>query len=369
MIKEHKPRAKRYTRLDQPPNFQITPRIVRVLKIICNHPLIRVDQIALLAPDIPYDSLKTIIFNLFHAGLIAKPIQQAELHNSVPGSLSMFVSPDRLGYLLYSLFFADPLPTPKYTQENDRGKWNYIKHQHTTATTAMQYQLAAQPMPGLTHLTQSDLWLKYAPTNRLNNPRYNPEDFPRLMSHDFLADPSEYMAVRSEVVPLKLKTRIEWDIKLPGNSHLTSITMPVSTEPDEYSGYTYNNRTRFTFHESDEGTETILPNATIRQSMQLFFDTSLYQKLLVYIAAFRHRAHLTQFGITSFDVEITTSTPTRADNIIRQLGPLLLRQFHIHPNFVRLTDRQTIAHFDSNPYHPDLRRKNLEGQELSLLKN
>ena len=41
------------------------------------------------------------------------------------------------------------------------------------------------------------------------------------------------------------------------------------------------------FLESDEGTETILPGHTIQQSMQLFYDTSLYGKYLIYAAAFR----------------------------------------------------------------------------------
>jgi len=362
-----KTRAKRYTRLDNPPNFEITPRVIRVLKIICNHPLIRVDQIAALLPDIPYDALKAIIYNLFHAGFIAKPEQQQEVHNQVPGSSPMFVTPEPLGTMLYSAFFADPLPTPRYTQNNNRGKWTYIKHQHTTATTSMHFKIGADAVPGLTHLTQSDLWHRYAPANRLNQPKFNPLSPPLFRCHNYLEDPHAFGSIRTDHVPLKLKTRIQWDIKIPGQSALTDATFAVSTEPDEWIGRTYNGSTRISYREDDEGTETILPNKQIRQSMQVFFDTSLFQKYVIYITAFRDRAHLKQFGVTSFDVITFTTTPRRVDEIIHKLGPLLMQDFGINPNFILHMDRQTLESFGNNPYHPDLRYKNLLGKDVALL--
>ncbi len=362
-------RVKRFTRLETAPNFLITSRLLYILRDICRHPLIRKDQLASRHPELSRDALRQIIYNLFHGRLIAEPVQQAEVHKRVPGSLPTYLSPDRLGVQLYSAFFADPLPTPRYTQDNTRGKWDYIKHQATTTTTLLQFEDGAKEIDGLEHYTEADLWLKFAPERQLNQPIYDPKNPPKIMSHDVLAAPSDYSTIRTEPEPSKIKSRLDWEIKLPGHRNLFPVNTAVAAIPDGRIGRRYNGKNHFSKFESDEGTETILPGRNIRQSMQVFLDTSLYQKMLAYIPYFRHRGHVTDLGIPAFDVTIITSTPRRAENIVSTLGPVLMTLFNIHPNFTKVSDRQSIAKYENNPYHPTLRYLNLKGEDVSYLSN
>ncbi|HUS96409.1 MAG TPA: hypothetical protein VMX97_06705, partial [Hyphomicrobiaceae bacterium] len=168
-------------------------------------------------------------------------------------------------------------------------------------------------------------------------------------------------------IQLRLATKIDWDVLIPGSANLQSLTIPVATEPDGYFA-THTAQDDFFFVESDEGTETILPGKHIQQSLQLFSATSLYAKYLVYSAAFRKRAHFKQFGIPSFRVITITSTPRRVEQIIERLGDLLTGEpLHIHPGFFLFTDRQTLASFDNNPFHPEHRHKTLAGDDVTLL--
>ena len=123
------------------------------------------------------------------------------------------------------------------------------------------------------------------------------------------------------------------------------------------------------FRESDEGTETILPSLDIQHSMRFFHEvTSLFEKYVIYIAAFRSRAHQNQFGLQSFKLLTDTTTPARVDQIIQRLGARLMAPpLSIHSDFILHTDRQTLARFDNNPYHPDHYFKNLKGQPVHLL--
>jgi hypothetical protein len=386
--------AKRYTRLAHPPNFELTKRRLEINADICRYGLIRQDQLAALHPEFPYHALCPTLRLFFHNGFVARPREQEHVHKRVPGRLSTYLAPDRRGVQLHSAFFPDPVPTPKYSQQHEsptwqtlrarkndqpvdwdaelrthdkqRLTWGYMRHQHTTTTTALHYRLGAASVPGLSFFTEADLWTRYAPQSQLNQPVFSFDDIPSLRAHEFLAQPPENLAPAKARTPLQLKTRIDWPVRLPGNSQLTTLTIPVSTQPDGYFAHQQTAQPKFFFLESDEGTETILPGRNLRQSLHLFRETSLLQKYLIYIAAYRRRAHLKQLGITSFAVITVTTTPRRVGQIIERLAPHLA-PFKIHPNFLLFTDRETLARYDNNPYHPDHVHTNLAGNDVDVL--
>ncbi|KUO56860.1 MAG: hypothetical protein APF80_13410 [Alphaproteobacteria bacterium BRH_c36] len=357
--------AKRYIRRDNPPNFELTERAIRINTEVCRRPLIRKDQLRNLFPEISDRPFDQIISNLFHNGFIARPRQQQELHNQVNGSLPTYLTPDRRGVHLHSAFFTDPVATPKYSQDNNRMTWGYMRHQHTTTTTLINYQTGAQTVPNFSFLSEPDLWNRYAPNNVINQPTLRLEDTRKLMAHDFIANPPEVRG-RSAKIPLQLSAHLEWPVHIPGQAGLSTTPIYARTQPDGYFAQ-HHARTDFFFLESDEGTETILPGKSTRHSMQLFYDTSLFAKYLVYIAAFRKRAHVKQFGIPSFQVITVTTTPRRVSQIIDKLHAILTRDpLHIHPNFFLFTDRNTLTQYDNNPYHPDHHHKNLAGDDVQL---
>ncbi|MCH9808459.1 MAG: hypothetical protein K0U74_12060 [Alphaproteobacteria bacterium] len=392
--------AKRYTRLAHPPNIQLTKRFIEVNASICRHGMVTFEQLRALHPDIPCAALYPITRLSFHNGFSNRPYQQEAAHKRVPGRLSTFITPDRKGVQLHSAFFADPVPIPKYTyqpppqswlahqhlhsepdqpinweawlNEQDRHQmtWGYMRHQHTTTSTLLHYRCGATGHPDITFFTEADLWNRYAPDAKLNKPIFDINDFPTLMARDFVTNPPEGIAAPAAKTPLQLKTRIDWLVKLPGNSGLTEHTIPISTQPDGYFAHQLaTNKLSFFFLESDEGTETILPGADLRRSLQLFSQTSLLQKYLTYIAAFRSRAHQKQFGIPAFKVITVTSTPKRVDDIIDKMGDQhaqLKRLFNIHSNFLLFTDHETLARYNNNPYHPDYIHLNLDGEYVHL---
>lgn len=370
-----RPYAKRYTRLDNPPNFELTPRVIEVNSAIVRLGLCRKDELKELFPDIPPRPFDQIISHLFHNGFVARPSQQQELQKCVAGSLPSYLAPDRRGVQLHNAFFPDPVPTPKYTQDNDHMTWGYMRHQHTTSCTLINYQKGALSQSGVTFFSEPELWVRHAPVNKLNRPVYDLHHYPRLMAHDFITNPPDLSGAQGSKVPLQLSTRIDWPVHVPGQAGLTTLTIPVSTQPDGYFAEHYA-RTSCSFLESDEGTETILPGKTIRHSMQLFFETSLLAKYLVYITAFRKRAHVKQFGIPSFRVITMTTNPHRVAQIIEKLQPILSRDpLNIHPNFILLADRETLyatdkdgkSLYNNNPYHPDFMHTNLAGDPVHLL--
>lgn len=258
------------------------------------------------------------------------------------------------------------MTTPKYTQDNDHMTWGYMRHQHTTTSTLINYQANTLIEPHVSFLPEPELWARFAPNAKLNQPVFDIDAFATLMAHDFIANPPEQSVSQKSKTPLQISSRLDWAVHIPGDKDLKTLTLSVSTQPDGYFALE-TNKPNFFFFESDEGTETILPGKDIRQSMQLFTDTSLFAKYLTYIAAFRKRAHEKQFGITSFKVVTVTTTPRRVDEIIKKLAPLLMAQpLNIHSDFLLFTDRETLATYDNNPDHPDHHHKNLDGDRVKL---
>ncbi len=387
-------RAKRYIRSDNPGNFQFTIRRLEINAEICRAGAIRYDHLASLHPDFPQHALYPTTQLFFDNGFCNRPGSQEELHRLVPGRLPTFITPDRWGARLHRAFFADPVAYPKYTYQNNpvtraslnqllqqghisredyvqqtrklQASTGHLVHEINKTKTLLDYRLGARTVDDLTFFTESELWVKFAPNDQLVQPIYDINDLPTLRAHDFKKSRLENLSAPQSTIPLQLKTKIDWAVKLPGNSHLQTMTIPVTTQPDAYFAHQRNNNFKAFFLEHDEGTETILPGRNLRQSLHLFRETSLYQKLLISIAAFRHRAHVKQFGITSFSVIIITTTPERVDKIIDELAPLLF-QFKIHPNFVLLTDQETLARHDNNPYRPDYIHLNLAGDYVHLL--
>ena len=254
--------------------------------------------------------------------------------------------------------------TPKYSQDNDQMTWGYMRHQSTTTETLINYQAPVQALSGLTFYSEPDLWRRFAPTKSLNRTAFDIDNYPRLMAHDFLNPPRG--SGHAAKTPMQLAAQLEWPVHVPGQAGLTTLPLQVKTQPDGYFALEAK-RIEFYFLESDEGTETILPGKSARQSMQLFHETSLFAKYLVYIAAFRKRAHVKQFGITSFQVITVTTTPRRVQQIIDKLHLHLTSEpLNIHPNFFLFTDRETLQRYDNDPYHPDHRHKNLDGDPVKL---
>jgi Replication-relaxation len=358
--------APRYVRLAPAPNFALTERVLHINAEICRHGLIRQDQLRdrFFADQSPQQIDRTIK-NLFHNGFIARPRQQQELHRSVPGSQPTYLAPDRLGVLLHRAYFRDPVASPKYTQENDHMTWGFMRHQHTTSSTMLNYRVGANTIAGASYSAEHELWLKHAPNDHLNQPLFTLAEAGTTMAHSFIANAPKLP--RKSKIPLRLATKIDWDVLIPGSANPQTLTIPVATEPDGYFA-THKAQDAFFFVESDEGTETILPGKHIQQSLQLFTATSLYAKYLIYSSAFRKRAHVKQFGIPSFRVITVTSTPRRVDQIIERLGERLTDgPLRIHRGFFLFTDRQTLADFDNNPFHPDHHHKDLAGDDVTLL--
>ena len=67
------------------------------------------------------------------------------------------------------------------------------------------------------------------------------------------------------------------------------------------------------------------------------------------------------------EVITVTTTPKRVDHIINTLAPLLRRAANIHSNFLLFADRETLARYDNNPYHPEHFHRNLEDKSVHLL--
>jgi hypothetical protein len=242
-----------------------------------------------------------------------------------------------------------------------------MRHQHTTTSTLISYQSSALTDPDVSFCAEPELWARYAPDAKLNKPAFDIDEFPTLMARDFIANPPDQSSSQAAKTPLQISSRLDWSVHIPGNSNLNSLTLPVSTQPDGYFAL-HTTKPSVYFFESDEGTETILPGKDIRQSMQLFIDTSLLAKYLVYSAAFRKRSHQKQFGISSFKVITVTTTPRRVDEIIKKVAPFLMAQpLNIHSDFLLFTDRETLERCDNNPYHPDHIHKNLHGDDVRIL--
>lgn len=387
-------RAKRYLRSDNPDNFLMTRRRLLLNAEICRAGAIRLDHLAQLHPDFPLHALYPTTQLFFDNGFANKPGAQEELHRLVPGRLPTYFTPDRWGVRLHRAFFPDPVPYPKYTYQNnpttrasltrqleqgDLSREAYIQqlrklqastghliHEVNKTKSLLDYRLGARSLSNLTFFTEADLSMKYAPNQHLTKPLYDIDNLSTLKAHDFKRINLDNLPAPSTTTPLKLKTTIDWAVKLPGNSNLTSMTIPVTTHPDGYFAHSRAGSITPFFFEHDEGTETILPGRHLRQSLHLFRETSLYQKLLIYLAAFRRRVHVKQFGITSFSVIIVTTTPGRVDKIIEALAPLLF-ELKIHPNFVLLTDQETLSNHDNNPYRSDYVHLNLAGDFVHLL--
>ena len=359
--------AKRYSPPDNPPNFELTPRAVCINTEIARRGGIRSDQLNDLFPDIPTVPFGRIVRNLIKNRFAFRPKQQQELHNNVSGSLPSYIMPAPRGVQLHTAFFADPVATPKYTVDNDQMTWGYIRHQFTTTSTMLNYQTGALTVSDLAFMTEPDLWTRYASDSALNQPIFNINDYPTLMAHDFIKNPPQLQPGRSAKIPLELSAKLDWSVHTPGQSGLTTLTVPVKTRPDGYFAHQLTTPDFF-FVESDEGTETILPGKSIRHSLQLFYQTSLFAKYLVYIAAFRKRSHRRQFGIPSFRVITITTNPRRVGQIIDRLYPILTcPPLNIHPDFLWFTDCETLARYSNNPYHPDHQHRNLAGDNVHLL--
>lgn len=368
MTTTKRPYTKRYERPANPPNFELTPRAIRINTEICRRPLIRKDQLRKLFPEITDRPFDQIVSNLFKNGFIARPPQQQAADNPVS-----YLTPDRRGVQLHRSFFADPVPAPIYTQKNTRGTWSYIRHQHTTTSTLLQYQTAAVNLANTTFFPEHQLWTTYArdakqPASPLYQPNYNLNDYPRLMARDFITNPPPRLKKKTPKTPLTIKTHLEWITQSEHTKRLGTETFYVSTRPDAYFAL-QNHQTNFFFLESDEGTETIIPGDHVRHSAQLFEQTSLLAKYLVYFAAYRKRSHQKQFGIPKFSVITVTTTPRRSQQIIEKIAPYFKRDLKNinHSDLFLFTDRLTISNFNNNPYHPQHRHKNLAGQDVSLI--
>lgn len=366
-----------------PPNLQLTERVIRINSAICRAEAIRKDELQEQFPEIPEAVFDRIERYLFYNGFHARPRQQRELHPK-KGSLKTYLSSEVLGVQLHYAFFKDPVPAPKFSQDNNYRTWSYMQHKFNETTSVLRYKNNARQIPGVNFLTQADLWEQYAPNKRLNQPALNIDNIPKLMAHEFIANPPEHIGKQQPKVPLHLKSWIDWQVRLPRQldytadldeldysqffeEQLSTVSLPVSTQPDDFFAH-HKSITDFFFFEEDEDNETILPGETNRQSPQLFSGSSLFAKYVAYIAAYRKRTHTKQYGITSFSVITHTTTPLRGKWIIRQVAPILLKKpFNIHPNFIRISDRVTSAKCGHNPYHPQYRYLNLAGQEVQVL--
>lgn len=353
--------AKRLKRLDNPPDFLLTPQILDINAEICRHQLIRKDHLHALFPYLSQRQFDRAIFKLFHNGFIAEPEQQRYLRASRGGSCQTFVSSDKRGVQLHTAFFCDPVPPAKYSQDNTSMSWNYMKHQPNTASALIDFRTFATDVPDLTFYTEADVWRRSAPQTQLTKPVYDHQNPPYLMAQAFLADPPTVSTPHSRV-PLSLSAPLDHTVYLPGHREPFPVTTKLTVEPDGLFGLSVDASRHF-FLESDEGTETILPKKDFRHSMKLFEYTTLYLKYLSYIAVFRKYAHVKKLGITSFRVITLTTTPARVANIIRDLKPHL----DIHDDFFLFTDRKTLSKFNGNPYHPDHHFLNLKGEPVRLV--
>lgn len=386
-------RAKRYVRSKNPSNYQFTKRRLEVNAEICRAGAIRLDHLANLFPDFPLDAFYRTNHLAFDNEFINRPGAQEELHRIVPGRLPTYITSDRWGVKLHRTFFSDPVAYPKYTYQNnpitraslkrllEQGHLSpeqYIKHVRSLEVSAghlihdvnktktlLDYRLGART-ENIEFLNEPELWINYAPNDELNVPAHDIDQLPKLRAHDFKHRPPASPTRPKASIPLELKSQIEWGVKLPGHSTLQTMKIPVSTRPDGYFAHRKNGQLKPFFLEHDEGNETILPGRDLRQSLYLFREPSLYQKIVIYNAAYHHRAHVHKFGVTSFKVIIVTTTQERADNIVDGLGDQLL-PLGIKPNFVLVTDQETLAKHDNNPYRSDYIHLNLAGDYVHLL--
>ncbi len=355
------------------PNFQITSRLLAVNADIVRMPLIRRDQLRARHPHIPDRSFHQLVYNLTANQFARCPKAQNQYRRTVSGSLPTYLTPTKLGCQLHRAFFADPVPDQKHDEATDPRTWEYMCHEANTSNALLQYENSAVTIHNLTFYAQPDLWTKFAPAKRLHHPVFDldllddPNEPLRVMAHDFIADCPFYNLRPTRHKPLRLSAQLEWPMRLPGQPELQSVPLTLITHPDGYFGHDYTTEQRF-FFESDEDSETILPNCQNRHSAKLLEDTSLLQKSLAYTAAYRKFFHVRYFGISSFKVIFETTTPLRAYWIRRKLAPILLKPpLSIHPTFILTDDRQTLAANGNDRYHPDHFYKDLKGRDVHLL--
>ncbi len=376
--------AKKYIRLENPPNFVITPSVLDVNAEICRRPLIRINQLFELLPNITQRTIYQIVYFLFHNGFIARPGQQKQLHPS-SGSEQTYLCAEQLGIQLHYAFFADPVEVTRFTQDCSYRSWSYMSHKHNETTALINYEQNAQSLGDVTYRNAAELWTTYAPNERLNQPAYDIDDCGRITAHDFIDSPPEIVGKPQPKTPLEFKARFDWGIHLPklvddaaADDHennpdnfyereLTTVTLPLSVQSDGYFSHACTTEDFF-FHETDEDSETILPGEAIRRSTQVFKNNSLFTKFAAYIAAYRKRVHVSTFGITSFEVITQTVKPGHVQSTIQKLAPIFLRKpFNIHPDFLLFYDREMLSDCKNNPYHPDFRYRNLANQEVQRL--
>ncbi len=377
-----KPKAKKFERLADPPNFKLIPLRLQVNAEICRRPLLRMDQLFELFPHVPQRTIYQIVYLLFHNGFIARPDQQKDLH-PLKGSEKMYLSAEALGIDLHHAFFADPVPVSRFIQDSTYTSFKRMEHKHNETKALLNYERNARALGDFTFRNGAQIWTEVVPKKNRNQPAYDIKTDTNIMAHSFIANPPETIGKPQPKVPLALKSRFDWGIHLPTliedtgddmseptryyDNDLTTVTLPTLVEPDGLFSHAKTVEDFF-FHESNEESETILPGEFIRCSPKAFNNNSLFAKYVGYIAYFRKWLHLKQLGITSFSVITETKTPGHLASIIDKLAPIFLEKpFNIHPEFLKFYDREMFARCDNNPYHPNFRCTTLAGQEVPVL--
>lgn len=333
-------RTKKYERKDPPPGGHrdddaFKPDDYKIISIAARHGAVDTRQLTRFFPHRSEDGLKRRVTLLFHHGFLARPRAQEHRNRLVKGSTPLVVTPDRRGIRNHRARERDPVPMPKWTHDNDKRTWGSINHLLTTTDLRIAYQFPETP----------------------------PKNFAFTPGHELLLARGSERTLKAKA-PYKLSTNAIWPI-LNRREVIEPTKLWVSTEPDDYFSVT-SDRENFYFHESDEGTEIILPNKEKRHSLLFFHLTSLLQKYAVYANAFRERVHEKHFGIPNFRVITTTSTPARVQKIIRQCYPFICEgDRKVRPGLFLFTDRETLAKHGNNPYAvPHL---TMAGEEVMLI--
>lgn len=271
---------------------------------------------------------------------IGRPWSQETIFEGRSGSNPLIVGPLPRGARLYNKYGGNlktekssghRIPIPKADAYLDRHNWNRVfRESYTTTATELMLEVAAVDH-GIPFSQANHLLAKYAPND-----------------------------VLEKTNPLKLSVNVPHDrIYYDNRQKITrTTTTPTSTTPDGYMLL----GSAFTFHESDEGTETIVPGPKLRNSYAYFHTRSLLLKSQTYAAYFRLKKHRAQFGIKAFRLLFTTTNVDRALLIANQLHPYMcLNGPRVHPGFILVTDRERLSAAD-NPY--DVPAFNLKGREV-----
>lgn len=301
--------ASHFKRPDKPVPCRLNlPDDDDILFHIYRHRLIDADMLRALLPHRSEQGLGRRLNKLRLAHYIDRPRQQTEKPRTEGGSDPAIYALDYRGAERLRDVHGSSVVTSGWKQKNAEIRGRSIQHTLNTTRFLVDATVAAC-QHGAVSLIHSD-------------------QIPQRGKNAGLVIPNSNQAIYSQV---------DW------NGHFGRRgTSPDSLFALEYSDREDGKNRYYIFLETDQGTETVVPNARKLKSKSFFSDSSILKKLVIYAAIFNSQSHKERFRFNRFRVLFVTTTPKRSTLMQAAYREYLVRgSLNVRPDVFLFTDWQT----------------------------